>query len=173
MGYIKYKAKKYKTVCIKLSGTSDFNALLKEFNALSFCPLEDKIENIRYAILELVNNSIRAHKESGSSGLILLDLAINQDFLKISIKDSGGGFDTECLPYDINQDISLIDMNAPSFQEYREKHGYNRFGMGLLVTKRTFDYFDITFYDKSGAAVPWERGAVVGTIIEMRSYISK
>ena len=63
MGYIKYKEKKYKTVKIDLSKSSDFNALLKEFHNMYFTDLDSKLEHIRYAILELVNNSIRAHKE--------------------------------------------------------------------------------------------------------------
>jgi anti-sigma regulatory factor (Ser/Thr protein kinase) len=173
MGYIKYKAKNYKTVCIKLSSSSDFNDLLKEFHALSFSKLEKKIENIRYAILELVNNAMRAHKECNSDAQILLDFSMNDEFLKIQIKDAGGGFDISLLPYDLNQNISDIDMNNPSFQDYREKHGYKRFGMGLLVTKRTFDYFNISFYDKRGSIVPWKKESVVGTIVEMRSNISK
>ena len=173
MGYIKYKAKNYKTVCIKLSAGSDFNALLKEFHALSFSKLENRIENIRYAILELVNNSIRAHKERKSNELILLDFALHDEYLSISIKDAGGGFNPARLPYDINRDVSEIDMNNSSFQEYRERHAYNRFGMGLLVTKRTFDSFNLSFYDRNGALVPWQEGVVVGTIIEIRSNISK
>ncbi|OQY34033.1 MAG: hypothetical protein B6241_06005 [Spirochaetaceae bacterium 4572_59] len=171
MGYIKYKEKKYNLVSIKLSKSSDFNALLKEFHTLFFSGLDKKVEHIRYAILELVNNSIRAHKELDRNDPITISFSMNDNFLTILIKDAGGGFNTSDLPYDINQDVSDIDMNNSSFQDYREKHSYKRFGMGLLLTKKTFDSFKITFYGNDGKECPWEQGVSRGTIIEMRSRI--
>ena len=169
MGYIKYKEKKYKSATIKLSRDSDFNALLKEFNRLFFSGIGNKIEHIQYAVLELVNNSIRAHKEQNTSEYIILNFHMETDALTIRIKDAGGGFDTSTLPYDIHNDVNDIDMNNHSFQEYRERHGYNRFGMGLLVTKRTFHEFLISFYDEEGEKESWSEGTTIGTIITMRS----
>ncbi len=172
MGYIKYKEKKYKTVRIDITKSSDFNALLKEFHNMYFTDLDSKLEHIRYAILELVNNSIRAHKEQKTNAPITIRFSVYDKYLEIIIRDSGGGFDIGRLPYDINRDVSDIDLNDSSFQDYREKHNYNRFGMGLLVTKRTFDYFHISFHDKEENDIPWDKEKTVGTIITMRSNYS-
>ncbi len=169
MGYIKYKEKKYKSVTIKLSQNSDFNDLLREFNQLYFTDVGAEMEHIRYAVLELVNNSIRAHKERISHELITLKFRMETHDLLIVIKDAGGGFDTSVLPYNIHDDVTDIDMNSISFQDYREKHGYNRFGMGLLVTKRTFHDFLISFYDNQGESQDWRKGKTIGTIITLRS----
>ncbi len=173
MGYIKYKDKKYKTVTIKLSRNSDFNALLKEFNMLYFTDIGAEMEHIRYAVLELVNNSIRAHKERNVNDRIILNFMMQPEALQIKITDAGGGFDTAGLPYDIHDDVSQIDLNNEAFQAYREKHGYNRFGMGLLVTKRTFHDFSITFYDARGEQESWKAGETIGTIITMRSLFNE
>ena len=43
---------------------------------------------------------------------------------------------------------------------------------GLLVTKRTFDYFHIAFHDKEGNDIPWDKQKTIGTIITMRSNYS-
>ena len=169
MGYIKYKQKKYKTITIRLSKDSDFSVLLKEFHQLEFPELKSDIEHIRYAVLELVNNSIRAHKEQNTAERILLRFTLEEEHLLTIIKDAGGGFDISVLPYDINHDVSQIDLNAPSFQQYREENDYNRFGMGLLVTKRTFDDFNITFYTGEREDVHWGEENILGTIITLRS----
>jgi len=172
MGYIKYKDKKYKTVTIRLTKSTEFSSLLKEFHQIYFTGLDKKMEHIRYAVLELVNNSIRAHQERDEQAPITLQFILSDQDLLIIMKDRGGGFDTGRLPYDISEPVDHIDLNNPDFQAYRERHGYHRFGMGLLVAKRTFDDFVLKFHARGKEELSWTEGRTEGTILEMRSTIS-
>ena len=44
--------------------------------------------------------------------------------------------------------------------------------MGLIVARRLFPEFRVSFYDKDGREVPYEPDTVVGTKIEMRIGLS-
>jgi anti-sigma regulatory factor (Ser/Thr protein kinase) len=173
MGYIKHNGKKYRSVLIRLSSETDFSEILDEFHNLFIVGMEEKkLENIRYSLLELVNNSIRAHKERESDDFITLRFTIEEKELIIVLQDRGGGFDKSGLPYDLDEDVHEIDINDDSFMDYRERHGYNRFGMGLLVTKRTFDAFILRFVDEEGILTRnYNKGETAGTHIELRSLL--
>ncbi len=173
MGYIKYNGKKYRSVLIRLSSKTDFSEILDEFHNLFFNGIDEKkLENIRYSLLELVNNSIRAHKEMKSDELITLRFSMEEREILTILEDRGGGFDKSRLPYDLDQDVHDIDINDDSFMAYREEHGYHRFGMGLLVTKRTFDSFVLKFIDSGGELTSdFNKGETAGTHIELRSRL--
>lgn len=173
MRYIKHNGKKYKSVLIRLSSETDFSEILDEFHSIFISGMEEKkLENIRYSLLELVNNSIRAHKERQCDDFITLRFSVEGKELIIVLQDRGGGFDKSGLPYDLDDDVHDIDINDDSFMDYRERHGYNRFGMGLLVTKRTFDSFVLSFLDKEGVLTRgYNKGETAGTHIELRSLL--
>ena len=173
MGYIKHNGKKYKSVLIRLSSKTDFSGILDEFHNLFISGLDEKkLENIRYSLLELVNNSIRAHKEKQCADYITLRFAMEESELLIILQDRGGGFDKSGLPYDLDQEVHDIDINDDSFMAYREKYGYHRFGMGLLVTKKTFDSFILNFINKEGVLTPaYDKDETAGTHIELRSRL--
>ena len=85
--------------------------------------------------------------------------------LTINIKDYGGGFDPGKLSYDLEQNHRKINPQSSSFIKYREKNNYLRFGMGLLLARRTFAFFDLSFFDNYEKQVKWESGEAAGTII--------
>jgi DNA topoisomerase VI subunit B len=89
-------------------------------------------EHTRYAVLELINNSLRAHRENGIKDTIKTEMNVKDEVLTISIVDRGGGFDISKLPYNISEQVDDIDTNSGKFQEYREENQYKRFGMGCL-----------------------------------------
>lgn len=173
MGYLKHNGNKYKSVLLKISKTTDFSRILDELHQLLFAGIDKKnLENIRYSLLELVNNSIRAHKEKNEDRDILLRIKLSEDEVIITLKDWGGGFDINILPYDINQELNEIDINNQDFLNYREKYGYHRFGMGLFISKKTFNHFKLRFVGHKGEIQEaFEADNTAGTLIELRSRL--
>ena len=124
-------------------------------------------DNIKYAVMELLNNSLRAHREKRVNKAIITTLNTFNSHLTINIKDYGGGFDPGKLPYDLEKDHREINPQSSCFIEYREKYNYMRFGMGLLLARRTFTCFDLSFFDNYGKQIKWESGEAAGTIIRL------
>jgi len=173
MGYLKHKGKKYTSVLLKISRNTDFSRILDELHQIFFAGIDEKIiENIRYSLLELVNNSIRAHREKNENRDIQLRFKLTEEEVITTLKDWGGGFDKKNLPYDLDQEVQDIDINNQDFLDYREKHGYHRFGMGLLITKKTFSFFKLSFVGHQGEMQEeYEAENTAGTVIELRSRL--
>ena len=87
--------------------------------------------------------------------------------IEIEVKDFGGGFDPARLPYSLDAPAETIDQTSDAFEEYQEKHKYLRFGMGLLITKKTFPFFQVIFFDEEEQPVQWGESAVIGTVIRV------
>jgi len=165
--YLIFCGKNYKTVRLHIQSDADFNDILTELNEIEIATIEISSEQIMYAILELINNSLRAHKEKNVDKKILTQFSADDGNLYIKIQDWGGGFDISGLPYDLNELIDNVDTNSETFQEYREEHGYMRFGIGLYIVKKTFDSFRLFFIDENLKPAVWESGNVKGTNIEL------
>lgn len=168
MHLLKYKTDSYKNLIFNISDNAPLNAILKCINIVESgisCELQ---EHIFYSIMELVNNSLRAQKL-----LNIIDKPIKLKFtttektLIISISDSGGGFDINELPYNILEPVKLIDQQGPSFQAYREKYEYKRFGMGILTARKLFDHFSIAFLNNGVIGDEYLKGKTEGTVITM------
>jgi len=167
MRHIVFQGRKYKRVVMNISGDAPFHEILKQVNGLTIPESPHDDEHTRYAMLELINNSLRAHREKGIHDKIRTELKVEEELLNIRIIDRGGGFDMSNLPYDINEAVDEIDTNSSLFQIYREDNKYKKFGMGLIVAKRLFPLFNISFYDENGEDIAYTPGNVVGTRIEM------
>ncbi|HEQ72287.1 MAG TPA: hypothetical protein ENN69_07345 [Spirochaetia bacterium] len=174
MYYIVYKGNCYSTLNVlfspKLSGSDFFKILeLIEF------PLKES-ENVlmKYALTELVSNSVRALHERKRLREVAVDFQVTGNFIKCVITDYAGGFDPAVLPIDINADSRAIDILSDEFQMYREKHSYNRFGIGLVSAKLALDAFHLVFIDGEGKEVSWHgEGSVDGTRITAAKRISR
>ena len=83
--------KQSRTVRLKISPKADFRDVLHTLGEIGIPTTRVSDENIRFAILELLNNSIRAHREKGESRDICLDLTVTDGRLVIAIRDFGGG----------------------------------------------------------------------------------
>jgi anti-sigma regulatory factor (Ser/Thr protein kinase) len=159
--------KRSRTIRVKMNPTSDFRGVIHAFDSIKLPRTAVDPENLKFAILELINNSIRAHKERSESRDILVDITVAENKLHIAIRDFGGGFDPGLLPYALDSDPSTLDIHAQSFHAYQEKNGYKRFGMGIYLAKKTFEQFQLLFLDEKDLPASWAPGRIVGTLIRV------
>lgn len=165
--YITFRGKAYRTIKLNIDPQAQFNDILLVLNTLRFNSVSINEEQIIFAILELINNSLRAHREKKKKEKITVIFHVKNNYLYIKIQDWGGGFDPSALPYDISENPDSIDTNSEVFHEYRETHGYKRFGIGLYVVKKTFHWFTLYFIDENYTPVEWDSGEAAGTCIEL------
>jgi anti-sigma regulatory factor (Ser/Thr protein kinase) len=156
-----------RTIRLSVNPHADFRAVIQKLESIVIPPVQVNQEHVRFAVLELLNNSIRAHREKREPRDILLDLTISDGKLTISIRDFGGGFDIGSLPYDLNADPSGLDLHSAEFEDYQRRNGFKRFGMGIYVAKKTFDEFRLVFLDGNARPMRWTAGSTVGTLITL------
>ena len=161
------KGKLSRTIRLAVSPHADFREVIRTLGEIQIPPTRVNDEHIRFAVLELLNNSIRAHREKEESRDILVDLTVADGRLVVAIRDFGGGFDPKRLPYDLDADPSTLDLQSPSFEDYQKRNGYKRFGMGIYVAKKTFSEFRLVFLDIRDRPSPWTSGGVIGTLITL------
>lgn len=166
MHYLRFEGKEYQHLNIKISVKAPFKTILNDMNKLELMKTDLSQEHMRYAILELINNSLRAHRDKEESKNIVLSITSQENRIVIELMDWGGGFSLKELPYSLNQEYDEIDMQSPRFQSYRERFQYRRFGMGILSTKKVFPQFDILFH-KDENICEYIPGETSGTIIRL------
>lgn len=166
MYYLRFEGKEYQNLNIKISVKAPFKTILNDMNKVELLKTDISQEHVRYAILELINNSLRAHRDKEEDRNILLKMRSKEDGIEIELIDWGGGFDLEELPYSLDQNYDEIDMQSPRFQSYRERFQYRRFGMGILSTKKVFPHFEILFH-KDENVCEYKPGETSGTLIRL------
>jgi anti-sigma regulatory factor (Ser/Thr protein kinase) len=162
---LQMNGKQSRTIRLSVNPQADFRQVIHTLEEIVLPPVRVNEEHVRFAVLELLNNSIRAHREKGEPRDISIDLTISDGKLVVTIRDFGGGFDTESLPYDLRQDPSLVDPRSAAFEEYQRRSGFKRFGMGIYVARKTFDDFRLVFLDHRDQPMSWKPGQTVGTLI--------
>jgi anti-sigma regulatory factor (Ser/Thr protein kinase) len=160
-----FREKKLLRLKISIFTHARFQEIYTVFNEIVFPFNQADRETYTYAVLELVNNSLRAHRERSSSQPVEVTFHAKNPRLEVIIEDRGGGFDPSRLPYDLDQDIGLIDLHGEPFQRYRQVHNNTRFGMGLYIAKRAFSGFSLGFIDERGNKLAWGSPEIVGTRI--------
>jgi anti-sigma regulatory factor (Ser/Thr protein kinase) len=150
---------------ISIDTKARFQEIYTVFNEIVFPFNHTDREHYTYAILELVNNSLRAHRERDTSRPVQVSFRINNGNVEIEVLDSGGGFDPSRLPWDLNADVRTVDLHGKAFEDYRRTHGNSRFGMGLYIAKRLFTDFSIGFIDEKGTLLDWGAPGIAGTRI--------
>ena len=113
------------TISIQIPSIIDNIRMIESFidNAKERFHLEDDIYgNIMIAVTEAVNNAIKHGNSGNSTKSVSLSLHLNENLLRFTISDEGGGFDYESLP----------DPTAP---ENLEKPG----GRGIFLMKHLSD----------------------------------
>ena len=164
--YLSLHGKKSQNLKLNIYPSVDFREVLKTLNSIRLPEYLHDREGIKYAVLELLNNSLRAHRNKNVKRPVITTFNISDYNLKISIKDFGGGFDPKVLPYNLEDHPEQIDHTGLLFQEYQQKHNFLRFGMGILIAKKTFSHFKITFFDHNENPTDWESGNIYGTLIK-------
>ncbi len=173
MRFLLYRNKPYKRVNLNVDPRGDLREIL---NQLGLLTLPEELEeswpmaHIRCALLELIRNSQEAQRREGVSRPIQLslaaagpweadDTAINPRGLPGlwgSVRDWGGGFSDEDLPFPLDTPLSTIDPEGPELTAYREKRNYQHFGLGLYTALKTFPGFRTEFFEEDG-----ERGTLI------------
>lgn len=173
---IRYSDMKFRRIEFHIKPDCPFGIVLSNLEKIHLPGMEDVEGPIRFSVLELLNNSIRAQRANGCPIPIRLEFSLVQKTahngttsigLRIEIEDAGGGFDPSDLPYNLYGDMERVDLQDDSFLLYREIHGQQRFGMGLFVTRKTFDGFRLDFLDADRVAIPYEPERVRGTRIRL------
>ena len=159
--------KRSRTIRLSVNPRADFRDVIRTLEAIVLPPVRVSDEHVRFAVLELLNNSIRAHKEKGEPRDISVDLTLTNGRLVVTIRDFGGGFDPEKLPYGLEEDPALLDLHSPAFEEYQKRNGFKRFGMGIYIAKKTFDEFRLIFLDDRDKPMAWTAGKTTGTLITL------
>ncbi|MFO7850104.1 MAG: ATP-binding protein [Spirochaetia bacterium] len=148
----------------------DFKKILNKLNDVYIPECGVTREQAVYAVLELLNNSLRAHRERGETTPIYLHFSIGKEGLEVYLQDWGGGFDVSSLPYDLNKNPEEINIHNEEFESYRREHRYKKFGLGLYLAKKTFHNFSLYFIDGNGSVTDWENGDIAGTVILLRTH---
>jgi len=162
---LEMNGKQSRAIRLSVNPQADFRQVIGTLEAIVFPPVRVSQEHVRFAVLELLNNSIRAHREKGEQRDISIDLAISDGKLVVTIRDFGGGFDTSKLPYALEDEPSRLDLHSAQFEEYQRRNGFKRFGMGIYVAKKTFDDFRLVFLDHRDQPMSWKQGETAGTLI--------
>jgi hypothetical protein len=165
MAGIRYEGAEHRSANILVRPNCEFPTLLGTFNAIRYPDTGVSDEQISFAILELVSNSLRAHRERGKDESVAVRVWIEGALMMVSVSDRGGGFDPSRLPYGLDEPVESLDLMAPGFIAYRERYDNARFGMGLVAVRKIFPVFSLKFVDPSGADLPWPSPGIEGTII--------
>lgn len=174
MHYIVYKGNCYTKLKVHFSPALKGSDFFKILELVEFPVKEAESVLLKYAITELVTNSIRALREKKSSREVIVDFQTTGNYIKFIVIDFAGGFDMSKLPIDINKNNTTIDILSREFQDYRERHEFNRFGIGLCSSRMALDAFHLVFIDEEGNEVPWQgEGTVSGTRITAAKRISE
>jgi anti-sigma regulatory factor (Ser/Thr protein kinase) len=125
--------------------------------------------NWEFVVLELLTNSIRASIESQSTEKIGLVLNVRRNLLTTMVKDGAGGFDFTQLPFDPFAPVQNINVFSRSFENYRLKHKYQRYGLGIFSAKRFADEFDMFMIDHKGnKTLQFEKSEIYGTVVSFK-----
>jgi anti-sigma regulatory factor (Ser/Thr protein kinase) len=165
--YFDFQSRQSERVTVNIHPEADFREVLRILESIHFPDFVTNSENIKYAILELISNSLRAHREKNIDKQVIAVFRAEDTKVDIEVKDFGGGFDPARLPYPLDAPVETIDLTSDAFEEYQEKHKYLRFGMGLLITKKTFPFFQLIFFDEAEQPVQWAQSGVRGTVIRV------
>ncbi|MBN1525882.1 MAG: ATP-binding protein [Spirochaetales bacterium] len=166
MAYLSYNDNFYSQLKIEFSPKLNASMFFRILELVEFPLSPDENTVIKFALTELVTNSIRALHEINSSREIQIAFEINDNYLRFSIIDHAGGFDLARLPYSLEKSINKLNVLADDFQTYRKKHSFKRFGIGLISAKLVFDAFHLSFFDDHENPAPWNGvGSVAGTKI--------
>jgi anti-sigma regulatory factor (Ser/Thr protein kinase) len=165
--YIVYRAEQLTSLLLSFNPETEFRIIVDAFGEIQYPTLPVNPELVSFALLELISNSIRAHRERGVTEAVKVQLESNSGEFQATVLDAGRGFDPSLLPYDLNAAASDVDVMSEPFSDYRRVHGGSRFGMGLYMAKKTFSSFKLCFVDAAGVPCPWYSGKVKGTKIAL------
>ena len=90
--------KRSRTIRLSVNPRADFRDVIRTLESITLPRVRVSNEHVRFAVLELLNNSIRAHKEKREPRDISIDLTMTDGKLVVTIRDYGGGSTRESSP---------------------------------------------------------------------------
>jgi CheY-like chemotaxis protein len=115
------------------------NELLTELFVLTDLP-ESDIEQVRQAVLEMIENAREWGNKGRSDLLVSVSYEVTNDAIKFTITDQGPGFDPKKLAHAAKDDDPLTHMDV------REKLGLRYGGFGMMLTRGIMD--EVKYNDK-------------------------
>ena len=91
---MQYRDKTYKHITIRIKPQLEFKKILDTLEEIVLPEMGSKQQNLKYAVLEMVNNSIRVHRENEINEPICINLEHAISALTIEVRDSGPGYDS-------------------------------------------------------------------------------
>jgi anti-sigma regulatory factor (Ser/Thr protein kinase) len=167
---MRFGDREYKKIRLSIHPRAEFRRVLRALDGL-ILPAGGNSEHLKYAVLEMINNSLRAHRSVGIDDPVEVRFEDTAGEIRVEVRDRGRGFDPSRLPYSLDGSPEAIDLNSEEFHEYRKRNRYQRFGMGLPLVLRTFDSFELFFLDNAGKRIEWQPGNVGGTSITVTKRI--
>jgi hypothetical protein len=152
---------------LKISPQSQFCSVVREFEKLEYPNTDMPNEQISFALLELISNSMRALNERKSDEPIIVDIWTDERVLMFTVSDKGGGFDPASLPCPLDADVDSVNVMSSDFGAYRQRCDFKRFGIGLVAVRKFFPIFELKFVDNENNEVAWPSTSIVGTIISI------
>jgi anti-sigma regulatory factor (Ser/Thr protein kinase) len=169
-----FQEKKCKSVKFNCKNGTQTLHVLNKLEDIKFPFVQKQTDTIIYLIMELITNSLRASREHESVMPVTINIELTDNEFVVTVEDKAGGFDVSVLPYDINEDPCHVDIFSGEFIEYREKFGFERFGMGIYSVKVWADNFKLTFIDEEKNPVSYnDNGSVAGTVITFKKELEK
>jgi len=128
----------------------------------------------RYALVELVANAVRASADKNVPEPVSLVIWRDGDRLRFRVSDCAGGFDLRALPYDFFSPCHDVDLESEAFDHYRKQRHGARFGLGLILARRSVEEFRLCFVDGRGREAPWRGdGSIRGTDITFSKRLAE
>ena len=127
---------------------------------------EESVICMRYALVELVANAVRASRDHHALTPVRLTIWSEDDQFRFELIDHAGGFDPAILPYDFYGSADAINLESDTFDAYRARNGHRRFGIGLVMARRAVEDFRLDFLDADGCEREWASdGSIKGTVV--------
>ena len=93
--YFDFRSKQGDQVIVNIHPKADFREVLQTLESIRFPEFVRNVENIKYAVLELISNSLRAHREKQVDRQIMAVFRATDTKIEVEVKDFGGGFDPD------------------------------------------------------------------------------
>ena len=88
--YFDFQSKQSDRITINIHPKADFREVLQILESIRFPDFVTNAENIKYAVLELINNSLRAHREKQVDKNVVTEFRSNDSKIASQVERSLG-----------------------------------------------------------------------------------
>ena len=88
--YFDFRSKRGDRIIVNIHPNADFREVLQTLESIRFPDFVRNAENIKYAVLELISNSLRAHRERRVDRQVMAVFRAGDSKIEVEVKDFGG-----------------------------------------------------------------------------------